>query len=89
MSSVPLLEPVVLITSVPPGSLSRKKKHALESAPVDRKKLCLEPGLGSHTDFEVLLPPLGSWKNRLGGSDKARTAVLHLVYRETDTSQGL
>jgi hypothetical protein len=101
MSRVPLLEPVVLITSVPPGSLGRKKRHAMESAPVDssrlgsRKKLCLGPGLqvGSplpSTDFEVLLPPLGSWKNQLiGRSDKVRTAVLHLVYKETDTSQGL
>jgi hypothetical protein len=70
MSRVPLLEPVVLITSVPPGSLGRKKRHAMESAPVDssrlgsRKKLCLGPGLqvGSplpSTDFEVLTSTIG------------------------------
>lgn len=92
MSYFPLLEPAVLITSVPPGSLGRKKrhKHALESTHVgkSRKKLRFgSPSIPS-AHFEVLLPPLGSWKSRLpvlGSSDKVRTVITHSVCDEADT----
>ena len=92
MSHFPLLEPVVLITSVPPGSLGRKKRHrhALESTHVgkSRKKLCFGPSSVPSARFEVLLPPIGSWKSRLpvfGSSDKVRTVITHSVCDETDT----
>ncbi|KAH9180823.1 S-adenosyl-L-methionine-dependent methyltransferase [Lactarius sanguifluus] len=86
MSRVPQFEPVVLITSAPPGSHGRKNKRK-EPASVQRalagssgKKMRFRPtrslDLGSASGIpsaqvEVLLPPLGSWKNRLlGRSEK-------------------
>jgi hypothetical protein len=80
MSHVPQLEPVVLITSVPPGSAGRKNKRKEQSALVGgsgkKTRVHAGPNLGSSipsAQVEVLLPPLGSWKNRLfGSSDKVR-----------------
>ncbi|KAI9459440.1 S-adenosyl-L-methionine-dependent methyltransferase [Lactarius psammicola] len=80
MSHVPRLEPVVLITSVPPCSSGRKNKRkeqalvqsTLIGSSGKKARLGSSLGLGSSTipsaRVEVLLPPLGSWKNRLLGS---------------------
>ncbi len=68
------LEPIILITSSPSSSDQKNKRKGLVSSSSEtslvgssRKKIRtwritspdLKPG------FEVLLPPLGSWKNRL------------------------
>ena len=95
MSRVPLLEPVVLITSVPPGSPGRKKRHkeyASESTLIgsSRKKMCLGSSSESSipsAHIEILLPPLGSWKDRLfGGSDRVRICNASLWFL-TDASK--
>lgn len=94
MSRVLLPEPVVLITSVPPGSPGRKKRHkeyASESTLIgsSRKKMCLGSSSAStipSAHIEILLPPLGSWKDRLlGSSDKVRICYASLQFL-TDAS---
>ncbi|KAH9026772.1 S-adenosyl-L-methionine-dependent methyltransferase [Lactarius pseudohatsudake] len=83
MSRLPRFEPIVLITSAPPGSHGRDKRKepasvqgTLTRGSGKKMRLGPRPGLelGSgipSAKVEVLLPPLGSWKNRLlGRSEK-------------------
>ncbi|KAF8503256.1 S-adenosyl-L-methionine-dependent methyltransferase [Russula emetica] len=74
MSDLPQPKPVVLISSLPPGSLSRKRKlkedpsdSSISAPQIGQPDGQKKRGTVPSARIEVLLPPLGSWKRRLLG----------------------